>query len=133
MVRGRDRDSLVESIGDLLVDRLEEAESRFGEEGFEELGKQLFLHTGDDLWTAQLSYLQELMSSIQHDFHSHQAGLSEYVLQAFKEQGVFRQHLTSSFLSRLVRFPTPGAPAQPTVKGHLLEGDLAHDAALVLI
>ena len=132
-LRGRDRDSLIESIGDLLVARLEETESRFGGEGFGELGKHLFLHTGDELWTDHFSHLQELMSSIQHDFHSHQAALSWYVIQAFEEQRVFRQHLISSFLSRLVRFPTAEVPAQPTVKGHLLEGDLAHDVALVLV
>ena len=132
-VRGRDRDSLVESIGDLLVARLEEAESGFGGEGFGELGKHLFLHIGDELWTDHFSHLQELMSSIQHDFRSHQAALSQYVLQAFEEQRAFRHHLISSFLSRLARFPTAGVPAQPTVKGHLLEGDLAHDVALVLV
>ena len=132
-LRGCDRDSLIESIGDLLVARLEEAESRFGGEGFGELGKQLFLRTSDELWTDHFSHLQDLMSSIQHGFYSHQAALSEYVLQAFKEQRAFGQHLISSFLSRLVKFPTTGFPAQPTVKGHLLEGDLAHDVALVLI
>ena len=132
-LRGCDRDSLIESIGDLLVARLEEAESRFGGEGFGELGKHLFLRTSDELWTDHFSRLQELMSSIQHGFHSHQAALSEYVILAFKEQRAFRQHLISSFLSRLVRFPTTGVPAQPTVKGHLLEGDLAHDVALVLV
>ena len=132
-LKGYDRDSLIESIGDLLVARLEEAESRFGGEGFGELGKHLFLRTSDELWTDQLSHLQELMLSIQHGFHYHQAALSEYVRQAFREQRAFRHHLIGSFLSRLVRFPAAGVPAQPTVKGHLLEGDLAHDVALVLI
>ena len=132
-LRGWDRDSLIESIGDLLVTRLEEAESRFGGEGFGELAKPLFLRTSDELWTDHFSHLQELMSSIQHGFHYHQAALSEYVLQAFKEQRAFRQHLIGSFLSRLVRFPTASVPAQPTVKGHMLEGDLAHDVALVLV
>ncbi len=132
-LRGCDQDSLIESIGDVLVALLEEAESRYGGEGFGELGKHLFLRTSDELWTDHFSHLQELMSSIQHGFHSHQAALSEYVLQAFKEQKAFRQHLIGSFLSRLVKFPTTGVPAQPTVKGHLLEGDLAHDVALVLI
>ena len=132
-LRGCDRDSLIESIGDLLVALLEEAESRFGGGGFGELGKRLFLRTSDELWTDHFSHLQELMSSIQHGLHSHQAALSDYVLQAFKEQRAFREHLISSFLSRLVRFPTTSVPAQPTVKGHLLEGDLAHDVALVLV
>ena len=132
-LRGCDRESLIESIGDLLVARLEEAESRFGGEGFGELGKHLFLRTSDELWTDQLAHLQELMLSIQHGFLYHQAAVSEYVRQAFREQRAFRQHLIGSFLSRLVRFPAAGVPAQPTVKGHLLEGDLAHDVALVLI
>ena len=132
-LRGCDLDSLIESIGDLLVARLEETESRFGGERFGELGKHLFLRTSDELWTDHFSYLQELMSSIQQGFHSHPAALSEYVLQAFKEQAAFRQHLISLFLSRLVRFPTAGVPAQPAVRGHMLEGALAHDAALVLI
>ena len=130
---GGDRDSLVESIGDLLVARVAEAEARFEGEGFVELAKHLFLHTGDDMWTEHFSHLQELGSSIQNDFHSHQAALSEYILQAFKQQRAFRQHMISSFLSRLVRFPTAGVPAQPTVKGHLLEADLAHDVGLVLV
>ena len=132
-LRGYDRDSLTKGIGDLLVARLKEAESRFGGEGFGELGKHLFLRTSDELWIDHFAHLQELMFSIQHSFHYHQAALSEYVLEAFKEQKAFRQHIIGSFLSRLVTFPTAGAPAQPTVKGHLLEGNLAHDVALVLI
>ena len=132
-LRGSDRDSLIEHIGDLLVARLEEAESRFGEEGFWELGKHLFLRTSDEFWTDHFCYLQELMSSIQHGFLYHKAALSEYVLQTFKERRAFRQHLISSFLSKLVQFPTSGLPAQPTVKGHLLEADLAHDVAMVLV
>ena len=132
-LRGCDRDSLIGSIGDLLVARLEEAESRFGAEEFGELAKQLFLRTSDELWTDHFSHLQQLMSSIQHGFYYRQAALSEYVLQAFKEQRAFRQHLIGSFLSRLLRFPTAGVPARQTVKGHMLETDLAHDAALVLI
>ena len=132
-LRGCDRDSLIESIGDLLLARLEEVESRFGGEGFEELGKRLFLRTSDELWRDHFSHLQELMSSIQHGFFSHQAALSEYVIQAFNEQKAFQQHLISSFLSKLVRFPIDGVPAQPTVTGYLLEGELAHDVALVLI
>ena len=132
-LRGCDRDSMIESIGDLLVARLKKAESRLGWEGIGELEKHLFLRTGDELWTEQLSHLQELMLSIQHSFHYHQAAVSEYVLQAFREQRAFRQHLVGSFLSRLVMFPTDGVPAQPTVQGHMLEGNLAHDVALVLI
>ena len=132
-LRGCDRDSLIESVGDLLVARVEEAESRFGGVGFGELAKHLFLRTSDELWTDHFAHLQELMTSIQHSLHSHQAALAEYVLLAFKEQRAFRQHLIGSFLSRLVKFPTAGVAAQPTVKGHLLESDLAHDVALVLI
>ena len=132
-LRGCDRDSLIESIGDLLVARLEQAESRFGGEGFGELGKHLLLGTSDELWRDHFAHLQELMTSIQHGFHSHQAALAEYVLLACNEQRAFRQHLIGSFLSRLVKFPIAGVVAQPTVKGHLLEGELAHDAALVLI
>ena len=132
-LRGYDRDSLTKGIDDLLIAHLEEAESRFGGEGFGELGKHLFLRTSDELWIGHFAHLQELMSSIQHGFYSHQAALSEYVLQAFKEQRAFRRQLVSLFLSRLVRFPTTGVPAQPTVRGRLLEGDLAHDVALVLV
>ena len=132
-LRGCERDLLIQSIGDLLVACLEEAESRFAGERFGELGKQLFLRTSDELWPDQLSRLQELMLSVQHGSHYHQAALSEYVRQAFREQKAFRQQIIGSFLSRLVRFPTAPVPDQPTVKGHMLEGDLAHDVALVLL
>ena len=132
-LRDCERDQLIETIGGLLIARLLRAESRFGPDEFAQLAKLLFLRTGDELWTDHFSRLQELMSSIQHGLYSHHTALSEYVIQASKEQRAFQQRVFGSYLSRLVSFPTRGVPAQPAVKGHVLEADLAADVALVLV
>ena len=132
-LRGCDLDQLIEGIGDLLVANLVQTEARFGPEAFTELAKLLFLRTSDELWREHRPELQELMFSILRGARGHNAALSEYVLQASKEQKSFRQRVIGLFLSRLVSFPIADIPARPMVDGLLLETDLAHDAALVLV
>ena len=87
-LRGCDLDQLIEGIGDLLVANLVQTEARFGPEAFTELAKLLFLRTSDELWREHRPELQELMFSILRGARGHNAALSEYVLQASKEQKI---------------------------------------------
>ena len=132
-LKGYNPDRMIGEIKDLLLTRLEQSEARFGDWGFAELAKLLFLQTSDELWKDYFSGLQELMSSVLQGTHSHQSAVAEYVLLAFREWRSFRKRLVSEFLSRLTSFPVDEIAAEPHGEGHLSERDLAHDAAMVLI
>ena len=53
---------LSKGLGDLLVDRLEEARSALGSSRFDELARMVLVQTGDDLWCGHLERLQEMMA-----------------------------------------------------------------------
>ena len=132
-LRGCETDEMIEKVGNLLADGLERMESQIGEKEFAELAKLLMLRTCDQLWREHTCALQELMLSVQHGAHSHNATLSEYTIMAFREWRAFHERVNGLFLSTLMAFPMSDTVIHPVAIGELLERDLAEDIALVLI
>ena len=95
-------DELTGRLGDLLVDRLEEARTALGPSRFDELARVVLVQTGDDLWCGHLERLQEMMAIAPLAPAGHRAAVAAFQRDCATEYEEFVRDTRDSFIPRLL-------------------------------
>ncbi len=122
-------DELANGLGDLLVDRLEEARTALGSPGFDELAQTVLVQTGDGLWPGHLERLQEMMAVAPLAPSDHRSAVAAFQRGCAAEYEGFLQDTLDSFLPGLLE-----AADSEIAQGHPepLAEDLPAELAAIL-
>lgn len=93
---------LANGLGDLLVDRLEEARTALGSPRFDELAQTVLVQTGDGLWPGHLERLQEMMAVAPLAPADHKSAVAAFQRGCAAEYEGFLQDTLDSFLPVLL-------------------------------
>jgi len=102
-LRGLGLYELSKGLGDLLVERLEEARAAFGPSRFDELARVVLVQTGDDLWCGHLERLQEMMVVAPLAPADHKSAVAAFQRDCAAEYEGFRRDTLDSFIPRLLQ------------------------------
>ena len=94
---------LSRGLGDLLVDRLEEARAALGSSRFDELARMVLVQTGDDLWCGHLERLQEMMAIAPLAPADHRSAVAAFQRDCAAEYEGFLRDTFDSLIPRTAR------------------------------
>ena len=95
-------DELTRRLGDLLVDRLEEARAALGSSRFDELSRMVLVQAGDDLWCGHIERLQEMMAVAPLAPADHRSAVAAFQRDCAAEYEGFQRDTLDSFIPRLL-------------------------------
>ncbi len=95
-------DALAQGLGDILVDRLDEARGGMGAARFDDLARTVLVQTGDDLWCGHLERLQEMMAVAPLAPADHRSAVAAFQRGCAAEYEGFVQDTLDSFIPRLL-------------------------------
>ncbi len=110
---GEPLDLLPELLERGLLARLEEYESRLGDEALQSLAQSLLLECGDRCWREHLTDLQQAVVSSTVGGHYHKGAVADYILHSRSMWDDFQARLQAEFCSRLLTFPLELMAAPP--------------------
>ena len=95
-------DALAQGLGDILVDRLDEARGGMGAARFDDLARTVLIQTGDDMWCGHLERLQEMMAIAPLAPTDHRSAVAAFQRGCAAEYEGFVQDTLDSFIPRLL-------------------------------
>ena len=99
---GLGSDNLEIGVSQLMAQGLNALGDSLGPHKFDQLSKNLFLMTGDDLWTGHLQELQGMMTSASLSNNSYSSGVAGFALEASREYRTFIARVHQKFLSTML-------------------------------
>ena len=115
---------LADAVSGLMLDGLDEARKRIGEDRLDALERQLYLRTSDEHWRGHIGDMQELMLSVSFDWHGRKHAAAEYAVRGYETNESLKEDVIDDFLHRLFRFPVEDL-VRPTGSTPALEEEIA--------
>ena len=124
---GLGSDNLGIGVSQLMAQGLNGLRDSLGPHKFDQLSKNLFLMTGDDLWTGHLQELQGMMTSASLSNNGHSSGVAWFALEASREYQTFISRVHQKLLSTMLTSNF----AEPPIER--LSGEMTEEIETILV